>query len=92
MSYHCHQARLFTYGDTQRHRIGPNYEQLPVNCPIGALHKGTDVHRRAGPMSPGIDHDGAPNYYPNSFYGPMESDEPRHQESSFKISSTDVGR
>ncbi|CAB0039892.1 unnamed protein product [Trichogramma brassicae] len=27
------QGRLFSYGDTHRHRLGPNYQQLPVNCP-----------------------------------------------------------
>lgn len=27
------QSRLFSYPDTQRHRLGPNYEQLPVNRP-----------------------------------------------------------
>lgn len=27
------QARLFSYPDTQRHRLGPNYNQLPVNAP-----------------------------------------------------------
>ncbi|MCH5584946.1 catalase [Shimazuella sp. AN120528] len=27
------QGRLFSYPDTQRHRIGPNYLQLPINCP-----------------------------------------------------------
>lgn len=27
------QGRLFSYGDTHRHRLGPNHLQLPVNCP-----------------------------------------------------------
>src|SRR5579875_704164 len=27
------QGRLFSYGDTHRHRLGPNYTQLPVNRP-----------------------------------------------------------
>lgn len=27
------QSRLFSYPDTHRHRIGPNYQQLPVNSP-----------------------------------------------------------
>ncbi|AHI57345.1 hypothetical protein AX25_14595 [Listeria ivanovii WSLC3009] len=25
------QGRLFSYSDTQRHRVGPNYLQLPIN-------------------------------------------------------------
>lgn len=27
------QTRIFAYGDTQRHRLGPNYLMLPVNAP-----------------------------------------------------------
>jgi catalase len=27
------QSRLFSYPDTHRHRVGPNYQQLPVNAP-----------------------------------------------------------
>ena len=28
------QSRLFSYADTHRHRIGVNYQQLPVNAPL----------------------------------------------------------
>lgn len=28
------QSRLFSYPDTHRHRLGVNYQQLPVNSPI----------------------------------------------------------
>lgn len=31
------QGRLFSYFDTQRHRIGGNFQQLPVNAPINAV-------------------------------------------------------
>lgn len=27
------QGRLFSYTDTHRHRLGGNYDQIPVNCP-----------------------------------------------------------
>jgi catalase len=27
------QGRLFSYADTHRHRLGVNYQQIPVNCP-----------------------------------------------------------
>ena len=27
------QGRLFSYPDTQRHRLGGNYNQIPINCP-----------------------------------------------------------
>ena len=30
------QGRLFSYPDTQRHRLGVNYDQIPVNCPYKA--------------------------------------------------------
>jgi len=33
------QGRMLIYDDTQRHRIGPNFKQLPINCP----HK-VEVH------------------------------------------------
>lgn len=28
------QSRLFSYNDTHRHRLGVNYTQIPVNCPV----------------------------------------------------------
>jgi len=28
------QSRLFSYPDTHRHRLGPNYQQFPANAPI----------------------------------------------------------
>lgn len=31
------QGRLFAYGDTHRHRLGPNHLQLPVNCPYKVI-------------------------------------------------------
>jgi len=32
------QTRIFSYSDTQRHRLGPNYLMLPVNAPKCAHH------------------------------------------------------
>ncbi|MFQ6639415.1 hypothetical protein Gotur_016184, partial [Gossypium turneri] len=32
------QTRVFSYSDTQRHRLGPNYLQLPANAPKCAHH------------------------------------------------------
>ncbi|MQL00613.1 catalase, partial [Escherichia coli] len=32
------QTRIFSYADTQRHRLGPNYLQLPANAPKCAHH------------------------------------------------------
>lgn len=32
------QTRIFSYPDTQRHRLGPNYLLLPANAPKSAYH------------------------------------------------------
>ena len=60
------QARLFSYADTHRHRLGANYQEIPVNKPFNA-----DVrnYQRDGPMQVGANGGGAPNYFPNSFNG-----------------------
>jgi catalase len=60
-------GRLFSYHDTHRHRLGPNYEQLPVNSPRGAKAR---TYQRDGFMRQNLDGDDYPNYYPNSFNGP----------------------
>ena len=41
------QGRLFSYPDTHRHRLGANYEQIPINCPYRAKSVNT---QRDGPM------------------------------------------
>ena len=45
-------ARIFSYHDTHLHRIGPNYEQLPINrpqCPVHSYNKdGQMTYRHAG--------------------------------------------
>jgi catalase len=61
------QGRLFSYHDTHRHRLGPNYEQLPVNRAKASV---TSTYQRDGFMRQNLDGDGYPNYYPNSFEGP----------------------
>ena len=42
------QARLFSYADAQRYRIGANYNHLPVNCPHAAQ---VNHHQRGGAMA-----------------------------------------
>ncbi|MFH1436395.1 MAG: catalase [Pseudomonadota bacterium] len=61
------QGRLFAYHDTHRHRLGPNYEQLPVNSPKNAK---SATYQRDGLMRRNLDGDDYPSYYPNSFNGP----------------------
>jgi len=61
------QGRLFSYHDTHRHRLGPNYHMLPINAP-----KGVNVtnYERDGAMRVDGGGGGGPNYWPNSFGGP----------------------
>jgi catalase len=64
------QARIFSYADAHRHRLGTHYEALPVNvpkCPVDHYHK--DGHMRFFPNNPNPD----AYYEPNSFEGPVES-------------------
>jgi catalase len=61
------QGRLFSYHDTHRHRLGPNYHLLPVNAPKASR---MNSYQRDGAMR--FDQNGGdgPNYWPNSFGGP----------------------
>ena len=52
------QARMFSYPDAARYRIGPNYQQLPCNK---ALHV-YSPYQRDGPMHMDRNYDGDPNY------------------------------
>ncbi len=62
------QARIFSYADAQRYRIGANYQQLPVNAPRCPVFN----YQRDGAMRFDHSKDVAPNYEPNSFGGPQE--------------------
>jgi len=64
------QARLFSYADTHRHRLGVNYQSIPVNCPFAKVRN----FQRDGAMTVDGNQSGAPNYFPNSFNGPTPSD------------------
>ena len=59
------QGRLFSYPDTHRYRIGPNYLQLPVNQPHAPVHS----YNRDGAMR--YQNPGDPVYAPNSYGGPV---------------------
>jgi len=57
------QGRLFSYGDTQRYRLGINHHQIPVNrprCPAGSYH-------RDGAMCVDGNYGGTLHYEPNSY-------------------------
>jgi catalase len=61
------QNRLISYADTHRHRIGPNYARVPVNCP---MHATNDTQNRDGAMRTDGNHGARENYSPNSFDDP----------------------
>lgn len=52
------QARLFSYADSQRHRLGVNYQQIPVNAP---LHPHA-TFQRDGFMTMNGNYGATPNY------------------------------
>lgn len=74
------QARLMSYADAHRYRIGVNYASLPVNRPVSEVN----TYHRDGSMRADGNFGGAVNYEPNSMGGPVE--DPRFQEPPLKIS------
>jgi catalase len=74
------QARLMSYADAHRYRVGVNYAALPVNKP----HSEVNTYHRDGNMRFDGNDGGALNYEPNSFGGPVE--DPRYLELPLKIS------
>ncbi|MCB4859846.1 MULTISPECIES: catalase [unclassified Sphingobium] len=73
------QARLFSYGDAQRYRLGVNHLHLPINapqCPFASYH-------RDGAMRADGNLGATPSYYPNS-HGAWE-DQPHLAEPTMRI-------
>ena len=68
------QARLFGYGDAHRYRLGINHSRLGVNAPKG-IAEGASNYGRDGFMR--FDENGGrtKNYEPNSFDGPVQTNE-----------------
>lgn len=58
------QGRLFSYGDTQRYRLGVNHTAIPVNAPKCPFH---NSFHRDGAMRVDGNLGGAPNYEPNRY-------------------------
>ena len=66
-------GRTFSYSDTQRYRVGPNYLQLPVNAPLAK----PATNQRDGQMAYSVDATGPNphvNYEPNSTGGLQEAE------------------
>src|SRR5260221_10274188 len=62
------QARLVSYPDAHRYRLGVNYDSLPVNKPQCPFH----TYNRDGAMRFDGNSGSAANYEPNSFGGPTQ--------------------
>jgi catalase len=76
------QARIFSYADAHRYRLGVNFERLSINCPHATTVQNT--YQRDGAMR--FDENGGPdpNYEPNSTGGPVA--DPAFAEPPLRIS------
>jgi catalase len=64
------QARIFSYADAHRYRVGVNADQLPVNrprCPVHTYHADGAMRLLGNPNPDAF-------YEPNSFTGPVQDD------------------
>jgi catalase len=57
-------ARMFSYADSHRYRLGVNYQQIPVNAPVAPVH----TYSKDGAMR--VVNRTDPVYFPNSKGGP----------------------
>jgi catalase len=77
------QARVFSYADAHRHRLGTHYEQIPVNkpaCPVHHYHRDGQMNTFGGIATGNSD----AYYEPNSFNGPVE--QPSAKEPPLRLS------
>ena len=87
-------GRTFSYSDTQRYRVGPNYLQLPVNAPVSR----PATNQRDGQMAYHVDEAGTNphvNYEPNSTGGLVEAPEagpPYEPEISGRLTRSTISR
>jgi catalase len=78
-------GRIFSYHDTHLHRIGANYEQLPINAARSAVNS----YMKDGPMTyrnPGAQ----PVYAPNSYGGPTA--DPTSEPPTWQVEAGELGR
>jgi catalase len=79
-------GRIFSYHDTHLHRIGANYEQLPINAPRVEVHSynkdGHMTYRHAGAQ---------PVYAPNSHGGP-QADPVHAADLTWNVEAAELGR
>ena len=73
-------GRVFSYSDTQRHRLGANYLQLPINQPQVPVNN----NQRDGAMQLRV-FNGPVNYEPNSLAGGMPQEAPAGPINSYRV-------
>lgn len=61
------QGRLFSYPDTHRHRLGRNYQQIPIN---NSYRSQVNTYSRDGESRVDGNGGGSVNYEPNTLDGP----------------------
>ncbi len=80
-------GRIFSYHDTHLHRIGPNYEQLPINRPQSEVNS----YNKDGSMT--YEHSGSqPVYAPNSHGGPVAAGEEHGADLGWSVEAAELGR
>lgn len=80
------QARIFSYADAHRYRLGGHYESLPINAPKSPVHH----YHKDGLGKHFIGNNNPDAYYePNSFNGPVP--DPSYAEPPMKVSG-DIAR
>lgn len=83
------QARIFSYADAHRYRLGTHYEALPVNapkCPVHSYHKDGSMNFFAHHNASSAQANGEAYYEPNSFGGPQASNP--SEEPPLRVDST----
>src|SRR6267142_1746532 len=78
-------GRVFSYHDTHLHRIGANYEQLPINAPKSPVHS----YSKDGAMTY-HDTGSQPVYSPNSYGGPQA--DPGTEPPTWWVEGGELGR
>nr|XP_034829424.1 vegetative catalase-like [Maniola hyperantus] len=74
------RTRRSSYRDTQAYRLGINYNRIKINEPLY-----WKVYNRDGKPPVGENMKDAPNYYPNSFNGPVPLVDPARPKKKFKV-------
>ncbi|CBW25771.1 catalase precursor [Halobacteriovorax marinus SJ] len=77
------QGRLFAYSDTQRYRLGVNYQYLPVNKAKVEIN----TYAQDGSLSTRVANEEHINYQPNHFDGSLNRDRGTlHEDQQYKYS------